>query len=165
MIKVLSQEIQPNTITELYAFYDMNIHIILHNACKETDKRTVIIDTKGNFFLSGIDCKYVHNIDEFFGELSLVKQLQSFILIVDCITFILDKEDRIDHLKRAFNIFWDLVYENDATIIVVNHYHQMRIRDKIEHMPRLGQFWCNMIDNRICLMWNNDVLAIDDKQL
>lgn len=160
MINIVNHEIVENTITEIYSFYGTPIHNILTDACKGLSRDVIIIDTKGNFMLSGVKCMYVHNTTEFFTELEKIKECKQFVLIIDCITFLLDKKERIEYLKRSFNIFWDFVYENEATIMIVNHFYEHRTKDRIEYLPRLGHFWSHLVDVRIKFVKENDKLEV-----
>lgn len=120
----------------------------------------VLLDTKGNlveeFLISGlptdgqpvgiISC-LVLTFDYFIKQLENLKNLKNFVLIIDSITFVCDISP--NSIKLVNSLFWNLIYQCDATVISINHYRKGHDKSVFNYIPRMGNFWASTISYQI----------------
>lgn len=103
------------------------------------NKRLIIFDTVGNFYLAGSECHFISTLDELFESLVQLKHERDFVLLIDTLTFLIDIGLPFMECRRYFNLLWELIYENNAEVIVVDHYKSVKVDDKFVIRPRFYQ--------------------------
>lgn len=156
------------SLIEFCIFPQIQINKLFFELAKQKNK-VFFIDTIGNIDIllkhQNINLEYkcyrIFSINDFHEVYCTLKTEIGFYLFIDSITFVIEwneydiKPWDKNHPKRIYNKLWELIYSNNATIIVTNHY-----KTKIENgnrifIPRLGNDFFRIISYRV-LLENND---------
>ncbi|ADM12395.1 uncharacterized protein Eint_100690 [Encephalitozoon intestinalis ATCC 50506] len=152
MLVVNGTGLRRNSIIELCVFPDMNVHRMMVELSKQTDN-PVFFDTVGNLRVVA-DASFILSYRKLVKALLSLKSRRGFVLFIDSISFLADKS--VANLQRFYNILWMLIYENDATIVVSNHYRIVRNRGALDFALELGQRWKMMVSYRIMYKYVGD---------
>ena len=145
MIIVDGHELRTNSIIELCVLPNMMVHKMMAEIGRQVTD-AVFVDTVGNLrFVT--DAIYVLSYRKFVKTLLSLRSRHGFVLFIDSMAFIADKQ--VPDAQKIYNILWELIYVNDATVIVSNHYkvHQSKL------VPRFGARWEMMVSYRVMLRY------------
>ncbi|AFN83877.1 hypothetical protein EROM_100610 [Encephalitozoon romaleae SJ-2008] len=155
MLIVNRARLRRNSIIELCVFPDMNVHDTMVELSRQTDK-PVFFDTVGNLRFVA-DALYILSYRKLIKALLSLRSKQGFVLFIDSISFLADKS--MESLQRVYNVLWMLIYENDATVVVSNHYRIASNTSGTEFVPRLGKRWKMMVSYRIMYGYDGDKIV------
>ncbi|UYI26534.1 KaiC domain-containing protein [Encephalitozoon cuniculi] len=145
-----------NTIIELCVLPDMRVHDMMAELGGQTDN-PVFLDTVGNLRFVA-DAQYILGYRKFVKTLLSLRSRRGFVLFIDSISFLADKS--MTNLQRIYNVLWMLIYENDATVVVSNHYKVVSSTNGVGLTPRLGQRWRMMVSYRVVYTYvENEAVA------
>lgn len=155
MLIVNRARLRRNSIIELCVLPDMNVHNTMVELSRQTDN-PVFFDTVGNLRFVA-DALYILSYRKLIKALLSLRSRQGFVLFIDSISFLGDKS--MASLQRVYNVLWMLIYENDATVVVSNHYRIASSTGGAEFVPRLGQRWKMMVSYRIMYGYDGDKIV------
>lgn len=151
------RELRMNSIIELCVLPDMKVHDIMVEMGKQVEN-PVFLDTVGNLRFK-TNALYVLSYRGFVKELLSLRSKKGFVLFVDSISFPVDK--LAVNMQKIFNLLWTLIYDNDATIVVSNHYKVVNSSGFASFVPRLGSRWKMMVSYRVMFKYLDGRLCID----
>lgn len=149
MIKYCNETFLENSIIEFCILPDTPLDLLINNI--KTDLDIVYIDARGT--LSTI--KKCHRLFSYLECIKLFKSMKTMnnkLVFLDSITAIIDSCINSDQIVHTYNSLWKLIYFNNFTFIVINHYRFFNKR----FIPRLGSLWLLNITYRIMIKNNND---------
>ncbi|AFM99167.1 hypothetical protein EHEL_100740 [Encephalitozoon hellem ATCC 50504] len=156
MLIVDGMRLRMNSIIELCVLPDMNVHSRMVDLSRQVSK-PVFFDTVGNLRFVA-DALYILSYRKLIKALLSLRSRRGFVLFMDSISFLADKS--VTNLQRVYNVLWMLIYENDATIVVSNHYKIVSSMGGVKFVPRLGQRWKMMVSHRVMYEYEgNKVVA------
>lgn len=152
MLVINNKTFPRNTIIELCILPDVKVHNIMIDISKQSENN-FFIDTVGNL-CSCLDIKPIFAHKQFIRVLKRLASERDFFLFIDSITFMLKKTFR--H-QPIYNLLWSLVYKNNATIIVSNHYRVYYNKLK----PMMTSKWTFMIGYRIFMRCSDGSIRME----
>ncbi|KAK6090726.1 hypothetical protein P3W45_000449 [Vairimorpha bombi] len=144
-----SNDLPRYSLTEMLVPPSCQIHKKLIDLQDQFDK-SYYLDTVGNLMLynthNSLDIYviYISSIRKLVRELHKFKTESNFLLVIDSISFLADKNVQI--YLQVYSIFWNLITKNKCTVICTNHYRKAA---KNLFVPRLGGTWSRIVTNRI----------------
>ncbi|TBU10805.1 hypothetical protein CWI38_1150p0030 [Hamiltosporidium tvaerminnensis] len=156
------------SLIEICTFPQIQINKLFLEMAKQK-KKVFFMDTIGNIDLlikhqnrnKEYECFRIFSISDFYDVCSILQSETGFYLFIDSITFVIEwnkysiKPGEENHPKKIYNKLWDLIYSNNATIIVTNHYRPKLENGNKVYVPRLGNCFFRIISYRV-LLKNND---------
>lgn len=161
MIEFQGIQLNENCIIEFCVLPRYSLKTLLENIISNLE--FIFLDTKG--FLSALyqyekdknnhskkklinsDIFRIQNLKEFLKCFEELKQKKDKIIFFDSLPSLIDTFKDKKNIFLVLNIIWELIYFNNFTFIVINHY---RIIDK-SYAPRLGYTWILNVSYRILI--------------
>lgn len=157
MIKINDVIFDKGIIIDIIINPNVSTWCILNTILKNED--VVIIDTQGNitnkinkYKIQNVlnftikEAKLITSYNVFFNELTCLKKITRFVLVIDSITFLQDRHPR--NMLDIIYKLWNLVYYSNCTIICFNHW-KISYDTKVKFIPRMGLKYANMVSARI----------------
>jgi hypothetical protein len=145
MLTLDGKQLRMNSIIELCVPPGSKVHNKMLELGKQVSS-PVFFDTIGNLRLKA-KAEYILSGSAFLRALDSLRAARGFVLFIDSITFIAD--EAILDLQRIYSLLWELIYSNDATIVVSNHYKIAGGPSSPVLVPRLGLRWEMMVSYRL----------------
>lgn len=160
MIKYLNNEFPENCIIEFCILPDFPIYRLLDSIV--TDLGMVYIDTRGTLSTTK-NCYRLFSHQEYSELFIQLKVMRDKLIIIDSVTAIVDSCDDGNDIIGVYNSLWELIYFNNFSVIVTNHY---KVLNRMYH-PRLGNLWMLNVTYRVMLKHseeeeNYEVVKVDD---
>lgn len=141
MLTIDGEQLEMYSIIELCVLPDMRVHDMMIELSRQVE-HPIFIDTIGNLrFMT--NSLYILSYKTFIKTLLSLRSRHGFVLFIDSISFIADRPEA--HPQKIYNILWRLVYENNATIVVSNHYKVLNST----YTPRMEFKWMMMVSYRV----------------
>lgn len=155
MLVVRGVELKENSIIELCVLPDMRVHDMMAELGKQVDQ-PVFLDTVGNLRFVA-DALYILSYRKLVKALLSLRSRSGFVLFIDSISFLADRP--MTNLQRIYNILWSLIYKNNATVVVSNHYKVTSGAHATGFTPRLGLRWRMMVSYRVMFGYVKDEIT------
>lgn len=190
MLKLNGQQFIENSIIELCILPSYTLEKLFDSI--ETDLMPIFIDSRGclsalnkfnqNMKISsssqienkkGIKLMTINStiykiddISSFENCCENLKKQNKILCFFDSLPALIDTLTDFNHTYTIYNRLWKLIYFNNFTFIVINHY---RICDKF-YVPRLGVLWISNVSYRILVKYSKyknefEIVQTPDKRI